>query len=118
MGMRVIAAVGFPSNILTNKTVQQEWIYNKSIFIQENYYDGLNLIFVFKLSSFYYFSMFRINLDFEDTILCNQTDLINSLSEFVKLVYTTFKKLNPNYQVSFDTNSFPGEKLIIKKFKN
>ena len=50
----------------------------------------------------------RVNIDFEYSILCNQTDMIKGLSDFMKVIYTTLKKLNPLYEVSFDTNSNPG----------
>lgn len=65
---------------MTNSTARAIWVEKQLQLVKNNYLDG-------------------INIDFEDAILKNETDIRDAYVMLVLEVYSAFKRLSPVYQV-------------------
>lgn len=79
---RVVLGVNFDVTQLANATKRQEWVELQLSTVQYRFADG-------------------INIDIEDPIPKGTIEA-KLLVELVLEAYTAFKKVNPNYQVTFD----------------
>lgn len=70
-----------PVSNMTNPSDRTNWINEQLDIVKTNFYDG-------------------INIDFEDVILQNQTDVRKALTSLVMETTAAFKSVSPFYQVS------------------
>lgn len=82
-GARVVTVGNYKLSELTNPLLRSRWVKEQLATVMENYYDG-------------------INIDFEDPIEANQTDLRDAYTALVRETYLTFKQANLHYQVTVD----------------
>ncbi|CAG2235869.1 CTBS [Mytilus edulis] len=82
-GARAVIIANYPKANMTNSTARAIWVEKQLQLVKNNYLDG-------------------INIDFEDAILKNETDIRDAYVMLVLEVYSAFKRLSPVYQVTVD----------------
>lgn len=80
---RVVTIANYKRSELTNASLRSEWVKNQLSIVQSNFYDG-------------------INIDFEEPIGKNESDLRAGYTALVKETYDSFKQSSPHYQVTVD----------------
>eukprot|EP00916_Digyalum_oweni_P017764 GHVL01029333.1.p1 GENE.GHVL01029333.1~~GHVL01029333.1.p1 ORF type:complete len:374 (-),score=18.52 GHVL01029333.1:66-1187(-) len=80
---RVIVIANYKVSDLTNPALRTQWVKKQLSLVRDNYYDG-------------------INIDFEEPILKNESDVREAYTALVREAYLAFKQSNAHYQVSVD----------------
>ncbi|GAB1598697.1 di-N-acetylchitobiase-like [Argonauta hians] len=86
--VKVIHLANYPFEQLLNATYRKQWIKEKISLVQAHHYDG-------------------INFDFEHPLLLTRDDLRHALTKLVNQTSLMFKRINTNYQVTFDVSWNP-----------
>jgi hypothetical protein len=76
-----------PTEQLSNSTARSHWVIEQVKYVLQHSLDG-------------------VNVDFEDKILTNQTDIQNGLTLLMKELYYKLKNINKKYQVCYYLNSY------------
>ncbi|KAK7486439.1 hypothetical protein BaRGS_00022363 [Batillaria attramentaria] len=82
-GARVVTIANYSRSKLTDSNARAQWVAKQLHIVTSNHYDGTNI-------------------DFEDVILQNQTDLRAGYTALVRETNQAFKQAQPSYQVTVD----------------
>ncbi|XP_074660878.1 di-N-acetylchitobiase-like [Tubulanus polymorphus] len=87
-GAKIVTVANIEKKYLKDAKKRREWVAERVKYVEENFLDG-------------------INFDFEDVIERNDNASRQGYNALVQEAQTTFKKINPYYQVTIDVAWWP-----------